>query len=138
MANKYSGWALVYRVWVEREGKKVLGPGRVDLLEHIDRERSISGAARKMNMSYRRAWELVQDMNEAAGVPLVEANTGGARGGGASITSHGRKAIRLYRKLLARFARAVVILAAEDHGVLGPDEALADGKPGVATRPAGR
>jgi molybdate transport system regulatory protein len=45
-------------------------------------------------------------MNEAAGVTLVEASTGGPGGGGASVTAHGRRAIRLYRTLVARFARA--------------------------------
>jgi molybdate transport system regulatory protein len=96
---------LKVRVWVERDGRKVLGPGRAELLQHIDHERSISAAAKRMNMSYRRAWELVRDMNEAAGVPLVEASTGGPGGGGASITPQGHEAIRLYRSLVARFTR---------------------------------
>jgi molybdate transport system regulatory protein len=77
----------------------------VELLGHIDRERSISAAAKKMGMSYRRAWSLVQDMNEAAGVPLVEANTGGTGGGGASVTPNGYEAIRLYQSLLTQFAQ---------------------------------
>jgi molybdate transport system regulatory protein len=57
-----------------------------------------------MGMSYRRAWELVHDMNEAAGVPLVDASPGGPRGGGASVTAHGHEAIRLYQSLSARFS----------------------------------
>jgi molybdate transport system regulatory protein len=99
-----SQWGLKVRVWVERDGRKVLGPGRVELLEHIDRHRSIAAAAKQMKMSYRRAWELVRDMNEAAGVPLVEANPGGSGGGGATVTAHGRAAIGLYRSLMNRFA----------------------------------
>ena len=67
MSGDKPGWGLKVRVWVERGGKKVLGPGRVELLGHIDRQRSISAAAKQMNMSYRRAWELVQAMNDAAG-----------------------------------------------------------------------
>ena len=58
-----------FRLWVERAGRSLLGPGRVELLERIDRERSISAAARGMKMSYRRAWLLVRGMNEAAGEP---------------------------------------------------------------------
>lgn len=104
MSDK-SEWGLKVRVWVERDGRKVLGPGRVELLEHIAREHSISAAAKQMGMSYRRAWSLVQDMNEAAGVPLVEASTGGSGGGGAAVTAHGREAIRLYHALVARFGR---------------------------------
>jgi len=103
MSSEKRQWGLKVRVWVEREGQKVLGPGRVELLEHIDRERSISAAARKMRMSYRRAWELVQAMNLAAGISLVEASPGGSRGGGASVTPHGYQAIRLYRTIVAQF-----------------------------------
>lgn len=106
MARDKSQWGLKVRVWVERDGRKVLGPGRVELLEHIVRLRSITAAAKQMDMSYRRAWELVQDMNEAAGVALVESSTGGAGGGGATVTAHGLQAIRLYHSLLARFAEA--------------------------------
>jgi molybdate transport system regulatory protein len=97
-------WGLKVRVWVERDGRKVLGPGRVELLELIERLRSISAAAKAMKMSYRRAWELVRAMNEAAGVSLVEATAGGPSGGGAVITEHGLAAIRLYRSLLVQFA----------------------------------
>jgi molybdate transport system regulatory protein len=103
MARNKSQWGLKVRVWVERDGRKVLGPGRVELLGHIDRLRSISAAAKEMGMSYRRAWELVHDMNEAAGVPFVDASPGGASGGGASVTAHGHEAIRLYQSLVARF-----------------------------------
>ncbi|HJZ54692.1 MAG TPA: LysR family transcriptional regulator [Gemmataceae bacterium] len=118
MSADKSRWGLKVRVWVERGGRKVLGPGRVELLGHIDRHRSISAAARQMNMSYRRAWSLVQDMNEAAGVLLVEASQGGSGGGGASLTEHGHQAIRLYRALVSRFARA-----AEESAL--PDDPLA-------------
>lgn len=115
MSGERTGWGLKVRVWVERDGVKVLGPGRVELLEHINRLRSISAAAREMGMSYRRAWELVQSMNDAAGTPLVTAAPGGARGGGAVVTEHGLRAIALYRDLVARFAQttAAVSLASD-------------------------
>src|ERR671936_193437 len=80
------GWGLKVRVWVERDGRKVLGRGRVELLSLIDRHRSISAAARAMHMSNRRAWGLVRDMNAAAGEPLVEVSAGGPGGGGAALT----------------------------------------------------
>jgi molybdate transport system regulatory protein len=114
-------WGLKVRVWVERDGRKVLGPGRAELLGHIERLRSISAAAKEMGMSYRRAWELVHDMNEAAGVPLVEASPGGPHGGGASVTAHGREAIRLYQSLLARFAAGKAALP-EDPLSAPPDD----------------
>jgi molybdate transport system regulatory protein len=114
MARGKSQWGLKVRVWVERDGRKVLGPGRIELLEHIVRLRSISAAAKEMDMSYRRAWELVQDMNEAAGVVLVEASTGGAGGGGATVTPHGHQAIHLYHSLLSRFDKAAAETALSD------------------------
>src|SRR5262245_41964988 len=104
MLGDKPGWSLKVRVWVERDGRKVLGPGRVELLGHIDRHHSISAAAKQMNMSYRRAWGLVRDMNEAAGEALVELTTGGSGGGGAILTSRGREAIALYRRIVDRFA----------------------------------
>ena len=106
MLGDKPGWGLKVRVWVERDGTKVLGPGRVELLRHIGEHHSISAAAKQMNMSYRRAWTLVRDMNAAAGEPLVELTTGGAGGGGATVTPRGREAIALYQRLVERLARA--------------------------------
>ena len=123
MSGDKTRWGLKVRVWVERGGRKVLGPGRVELLEHIERERSISAAAKKMNMSYRRAWSLVQDMNDAAGVPLVEASTGGSGGGGASVTAHGHEAMKLYRDLVSRFDRTAAEAALSNDPLAAPPDA---------------
>jgi molybdate transport system substrate-binding protein len=92
-------WTVGVRVWVERHGHAVLGKGRLELLEGIDRWHSISAAARQMRMSYRRAWLLVQSINEAAGAPLVVAATGGMHGGGARLTPLGRQAVAGFRTL---------------------------------------
>jgi molybdenum ABC transporter molybdate-binding protein len=100
-----SDWAVALRVWAERNGQALLGPGRVELLEGIDRWHSISAAARRMGMSYRHAWLLVQSANEAAGEPLVVTATGGLRGGGARLTEQGRWAVAAYRELEARLRR---------------------------------
>jgi molybdenum ABC transporter molybdate-binding protein len=94
-----SDWAVDLRAWVERDGRVILGKGRLELLEGIDRWRSISAAARQLGMSYRRAWLLVQSINEAAGEPLVEAATGGRQGGGAALTPRGRAAVAVFREL---------------------------------------
>src|SRR5438552_976281 len=94
-----SNWTVGVRIWVERAGHAILGKGRLELLEGIDRWRSISAAARQMGMSYRRAWLLVQSVNEAAGEPLVEAVTGGSQGGGAVLTPRGQLAITVFRNL---------------------------------------
>src|SRR5579862_650779 len=93
------GWSIGLRVWVECAGQAILGEGRLELLEGIDRWHSISAAARHMGMSYRRAWVLVQSINNAAGEPLVTAAPGGSQGGGAQLTDLGRWAIGIFREV---------------------------------------
>src|SRR5262245_12068486 len=100
------GWNVKVRVWVERHGRRVLGPGRVELLSNIDRHGSISAAAKSMKMSYRRAWSLVRDINEAAGAVLVDATTGGTGGGGATLTPLGKDAVADYQQLVERLVQA--------------------------------
>ncbi len=105
-------WTLGLRIWVERAGRAILGKGRLELLEGIDRWNSISAAARQMGMSYRRAWLLVQSVNEAAGEPLVEAAVGGSHGGGARLTPKGRLAVAVFRELQGQLqATAAAVLA---------------------------
>lgn len=94
-----SDWTVGIRVWVERSGEAVLGEGRAELLAAIDLERSITKAAKTAGMSYRRAWNLIQDVNAAAGEPLVEAATGGRQGGGARLTPRGRLALDVYEQV---------------------------------------
>jgi molybdate transport system regulatory protein len=84
-----------------------LGPGKIALLESIGRTGSISGAAREMGMSYRRAWLLVEAMNKAFKKPLVMAVTGGKRGGGAQVTAFGLALLKRYREIETKAARAV-------------------------------
>lgn len=76
-----------------------LGPGKADLLELIRETGSISGAGRAMSMSYKRAWTLVEEMNNAFREPLVVAVRGGAAGGGAELTAAGEEVLSNYRKL---------------------------------------
>ncbi|HEV3004357.1 MAG TPA: molybdate ABC transporter substrate-binding protein [Pirellulales bacterium] len=92
-------WSIRLRVWAERNGEALLGPGRLELLQAIDRWQSISAAARQLGMSYRHAWLLVQSINRAAGQPLVESAVGGRRGGGATLTDVGRGAMQLFGQL---------------------------------------
>jgi len=83
-----------------------VGPGKVDLLEAIARNGSITGAARELGMSYRRAWLLVDTMNRCFRRPVVEAETGGKRGGGAALTASGEDVVRLYRQVEQSASRA--------------------------------
>jgi molybdate transport system substrate-binding protein len=103
-------WRVGLRVWVECAGRAVLGPGRLELLEEIDRCHSISAAARQAGVSYRHAWVLVQEINRAAGEPLVVAATGGSHGGGAQLTPHGRLAVAVFRDLQEQLRRTAATL----------------------------
>lgn len=76
-----------------------IGPGKADLLEAIVSEGSISGAAKRMGMSYRRAWLLVETMNACFAGPLVAAARGGSGGGGARLTELGGEVLHRYRDL---------------------------------------
>lgn len=83
-----------------------VGPGKIDLLQHVDATRSISAAARAMDMSYKRAWQLVDTMNRDFGRPVVETVTGGAGGGGARLTPLGRTLVERYAALEERLNAA--------------------------------
>ncbi|MFZ5541545.1 MAG: winged helix-turn-helix domain-containing protein [Pseudomonadota bacterium] len=74
-----------------------LGPGKVELLEHIARERSIAAAARAMGMSYKRAWALVDTMNQLFREPVVTTQPGRNTAGATEVTAFGRRVVALYR-----------------------------------------
>jgi molybdate transport system regulatory protein len=78
-----------------------MGPGKAELLAAIADSGSISAAARKMGMSYRRAWLLVDTMNRCFKYPLVSSAAGGTQGGGASLTPLGEAVLSLYQALQA-------------------------------------
>jgi molybdate transport system regulatory protein len=82
--------------------KIAMGPGKADLLEAIDDCGSISSAAKRMQMSYRRAWELVDVMNKCFDQPLVTSSPGGQHGGGAQLTDLGRSILKSYRDAVAK------------------------------------
>lgn len=84
-----------------------MGPGRADLLEFIAETGSISAAGKRMGMSYKRAWSLVQALNDGFGAPLVEASRGGSGQGGAVLTPDGTAVLRHYRAMEAATRRAI-------------------------------
>lgn len=88
-----------YRIRVTFGARGMMGPGKAELLERIAETGSIAAAGRAMGMSYKRAWQLVETMNEMFRAPLVARNRGGARGGGAELTEIGRAALEHYRAL---------------------------------------
>ena len=99
--------AVRFRVELGREG--AIGPGKIALLEQIDRGGSLSQAARELGMSYRRAWQLLDSLNHCFRERVAVTAKGGRRGGGATLTAFGRELIRTYRdfdaEVQARAAR---------------------------------
>ena len=85
------------RILVQEE--IALGPGKVELLGYIAQTGSLSEAARRMEMSYMKAWLLVQMMNRCFRSPLVTLERGGASGGGAQLTPTGLEVLELYRHM---------------------------------------
>jgi molybdate transport system regulatory protein len=91
-----------------------LGPGKADLLEAIRATRSLTEAARKFGMSYKRCWSLVQEMNAAFRTPLVETEKGGSGGGGgARLTELGAHVLARYRQMESD-AEAVIAAGVRD------------------------
>jgi molybdate transport system regulatory protein len=97
---------LKLRIRVTQEGALVLGPGRAELLALIQSTGSIAAAGREMRMSYKRAWTLVEAMNNGFAQPLVEAVKGGAGGGGARLTALGQEVLASYQSLQRECAAA--------------------------------
>ena len=84
-----------------------IGPGKIQLLENIQACGSISAAGRAMDMSYKRAWDLVDEINRICRQPAVERQTGGKNGGGAVLTPFGTSLVARYRKIERDAASAV-------------------------------
>lgn len=94
-----------------------VGPGKIALLESIDRMGSLSAAARALGMSYRRAWLLLDSLNTSFRRPVAALSTGGKGGGGATLTPFGTVLVAAYRKFerdVARRARAAFVAVARD------------------------
>jgi len=84
-----------------------IGPGKIALLEQISSCGSISAAGRAMDMSYKRAWDLVDEINRVCGRDTVDRQTGGKNGGGAVLTPFGEELVARYRRIERDAATAV-------------------------------
>lgn len=105
-----------FRLRLYRDEVIAIGPGKVQLLEAIQAQGSISAAARALDMSYRRAWNLVDEMNQALVQPVVASSSGGHGGGGAQLTATGHAVITHYRAVeaMAQNAAAQELQALQD------------------------
>lgn len=94
------------KIRISHDGNIALGPGKIELLQHIEHHGSISAAAKQMRMSYRRAWELVDMMNRCFDLPVVVSTAGGSHGGGAQVTAFGQALMLAYQQILQKSAQA--------------------------------
>ena len=90
-------------LWIECEGERFFGPGRVELLQRIEETGSINKAAKAMGMSYKKAWEMINSLNGQALKPFVITQTGGEKGGGSVVTAEAKQLIRYHQQLRERF-----------------------------------
>jgi molybdate transport system regulatory protein len=93
---------LLVRFRVDLAPGSSLGPGKIDLLEAIEQQGSLTRAAAALGMSYRYAWLLIDDLNGSFTEPVTAATVGGKRGGGVELTPFGREVVRRYRTACAR------------------------------------
>lgn len=100
------------RIWIETEEGPFLGYGRIELLQKIGELGSLRKAAAEMKLSYRQAWDFVDQMNKRTSKPLVISERGGKNGGGAVLTPEGQQAIQLFNDLNTAFQEFLAARAA--------------------------
>jgi len=88
-----------FRMRITDGGTIAVGPGKIALLEAVEHNGSITAAAKSLDMSYRRAWLLLDELNRSLRQPAVESAKGGPRGGGCELTEMGRELVTLYRRI---------------------------------------
>jgi molybdate transport system regulatory protein len=104
---------LKIRLKIDLPGGVRLGYGKVDLLRAVAEEASISAAARKMGMSYRRAWLLIDELNRSFSSPVIETRIGGKAHGGATLTAMGEKVMAIYQAAELQAEQALATSLAE-------------------------
>ncbi|MEM0006851.1 MAG: LysR family transcriptional regulator [Candidatus Bathyarchaeia archaeon] len=91
---------LSFKIWLEHHGKPLIGKGGAQILEQIEKEHSISKAAKKLGMSYRYVWSYIKRVEKTLEKPIIETYRGGREGGGgAKLTSFGKELLEEYRRV---------------------------------------
>jgi len=87
------------RIWIESENNVLLGEGRVHLLKAIQKNGSLSKAAKSLNISYKKAWKLLDSVNKSAKKPVTINSIGGKGGGGAELTEYGKSLVKAFDEI---------------------------------------
>ncbi|MET0636931.1 MAG: ModE family transcriptional regulator [Chitinophagaceae bacterium] len=98
-------YTVMGTLWIETGNARFFGPGPVELLQLIEQTGSINQAAKAMGMSYKKAWEMVNRINEQAIKPLVVTSAGGEKGGGSTISDEAKALMAYHKDLRDRFLR---------------------------------
>ncbi|MGB5419851.1 winged helix-turn-helix domain-containing protein [Algibacter sp.] len=93
------GYKIKSRIWIESENNVLLGEGRVRLLKAIQDTGSLSKAAKSLNISYKKAWQLLDSVNKSAKKPVTINSIGGKGGGGAELTEYGKSLIKAFDEI---------------------------------------
>jgi len=97
MPNDYS---IHIKIWIEKKGISILGPGRIEILEAIDKTSSLTKATRNCHISFKKGWKLINDISQHLEQPVIISERGGKGGGGKTIlTEYGKKLVRQYRSI---------------------------------------
>ena len=92
-------------LWVACDGERAFGPGRMELLQLIDKTGSINKAAKVMGMSYKKAWKMINDLNNQWTEPMVVTQTGGESGGGSALTPSALQLMNYHVNMRQRFLK---------------------------------
>ena len=103
LLKKNKPFSIKGSLWIECDDERFFGPGPVELLERINETGSINQAAKQMQMSYKKAWEIINRLNTDAAKPFVVTQTGGTSGGGSLITDEAKAMSTWYHQLRERF-----------------------------------
>ena len=93
------GYKIKSRIWIESEDNVLLGEGRVHLLKAIEDTGSLSKAAKSLNISYKKAWQLLDSVNKSAKKPVTINSIGGKGGGGATLTEYGKSLVAAFDEI---------------------------------------
>jgi molybdate transport system regulatory protein len=120
MPSKPASFSIDPRLRINYGRRLAFGPGKAELLEHIDRTGSISEAAKAMDMSYMRAWTLVKSVDRGFTEPLVKKSRGGNTRGGATLSKTGHRVLSLYREMETASKTAIQATAKRLNRLLKP------------------